>query len=55
MTELCSTSFRVSRWFIVDGDSGFGYLHRMDVRSVADVSEIHTVTMFRTFVSREDE
>jgi hypothetical protein len=55
MTKLCITSFRVSRWFIVDVDSGLGYLHRMDVSSVADVSEIHTATMFRTFVSRVGE
>jgi hypothetical protein len=51
---LIISDFRLSRWFI-DVYSELGCLHRVDVSSVADVSEVHAAAMFRVKVSRVGE
>jgi hypothetical protein len=42
----------LSKWFTVDVDSAFGYLHHVDVGSIADISEVHPVFIFRVDVNR---
>jgi hypothetical protein len=41
------TEFRCSWWFNVDVDSALGSSHRADVVSVADVSKVRSVSIFR--------
>jgi hypothetical protein len=49
------TDFMLSKWFTVDVDSAFGYLHHVEVGSTADISEVHAVFIFRVDVNRTNE
>jgi hypothetical protein len=39
-------------WFNVHIDLDLGFLHRVDVGSVADVSEVHAASIFRAEVGK---
>jgi hypothetical protein len=45
------THARLSQWFTVDVDSALVSLHRVNVDSVSDASEIHASSIFRILVS----
>lgn len=45
----------LSKVFTVDVDSAFGYLQHADMGSIADMSEVHTVFIFRVNVNRTSE
>jgi hypothetical protein len=41
-----STKFSLSRWLIVVVNSVIGLLHSVDTGRIADVSEVHAVSIF---------
>lgn len=45
--------FRFSQLFIADSDSTVELLHRVDVGSATNVSEVHAVSIFRTQISTD--
>lgn len=47
--------FMLSKVFTVDVDSAFGYLQHVDKGSIADISEVHAVFIFRVNVNRMSE
>jgi hypothetical protein len=49
------TYFKLSQRFIANADFALGYLHRVDVSSVPDVSDVHAASIFRIKVSRLGE
>jgi hypothetical protein len=44
--------YRLFRWFIVDVDFANRPLHRVNVGSIVNVSEVHAAPTFRIKVSR---
>jgi hypothetical protein len=46
-----TAEFRFSQLFIADGDSAVQFMHRVDVGSATDVSEVQAVSIFSTQIN----
>jgi hypothetical protein len=53
VSESLIHDFKLSRWFMVNGDVVLGFLHRITVDSIADVSEDCTASFFSAKVCRD--
>lgn len=48
VVKLYTNQLRLSRWFLVDSDDfALGALHRVDLCSLVDVSEVQAASIFR--------
>jgi hypothetical protein len=54
-TASLTSGFTRLRWFIADADLAFGSLHRVEVGSVADVSDSHAASNFKVKVYKVSE